>query len=253
MGSGGGGGALGKETAASTHVLAALAKSRGQSEPSVHWPWPQALPRLAQRFALLTCSGRQQERRSAARKKRPGLMNLHPQEEDSRAQHILGCRKPWAPLTQGGGCSVEQSPTHSVGQRVWPASPQSLPDTLYLQNLHGNPRAASDWLSEVTWPLRPGRGMWLVGVGEMADLKDELKDQSFGRAGRGSEEVKGHTLHTRTPGRLAQGSQGTPTSSTCSMLAALGCSSWSTLRKSSLFGWLYVKDKVQETVSTMLQ
>lgn len=33
MGSGGGGGALGKETAASTHVLAVLAKSRGQSEP----------------------------------------------------------------------------------------------------------------------------------------------------------------------------------------------------------------------------
>lgn len=54
--------------------------------------------------------------------------------------------------------------------------------------------------------------MWLVGVGKMADLKDELKDQSFGRAGSGSEKVKGHTLHTRTPGSLAQGSQGTPTS-----------------------------------------
>lgn len=70
MGSGGGGGALGKETAASSHVLAALAKSRGQSEPSVHWPWPQALPRLAQRFALLACSEGEQERRSAAKEKR---------------------------------------------------------------------------------------------------------------------------------------------------------------------------------------
>lgn len=33
MGSGGGGGALGKKTAASIHVLAALARSRGQPGP----------------------------------------------------------------------------------------------------------------------------------------------------------------------------------------------------------------------------
>lgn len=41
-------------------------------------------------------------------------------------------------------------------------------------------------------------------MGKIADLKDEMRDQSPGRAGRGSERVKGHTLHRRAPGRLAQ-------------------------------------------------
>lgn len=84
----------------------------------------------------------------------------------------------------------------------------------------------------------------------MADLKDELKDQSFGRAGTGSEKVKGHTLHTWTPGRLAQGGQGNSY-----ILHLLHSSSigvfilGSRLRKPSLFRWHYVKDKVQETNS----
>lgn len=72
MGSGGGGGALGKKTAASVHVLTVLAKSRGQSGPACALAsgLAQAWPRLAQSFALLHCSRRWREERSVARDKR---------------------------------------------------------------------------------------------------------------------------------------------------------------------------------------
>lgn len=72
MGSGGGGGALGKKTAASVHVLAVLAKSRGQSGPvcALALGLAQAWSRLAQSFALLDCSRRWQKRTSSIRTKR---------------------------------------------------------------------------------------------------------------------------------------------------------------------------------------
>ena len=72
MGSGGGGGALGKKTAASVHVLAVLAKSRGQSGPvcALASGLAQTWPRLAQSFALLDCSRRWRKRRSVIRAKR---------------------------------------------------------------------------------------------------------------------------------------------------------------------------------------